>query len=321
MTVVVGPSGAGKTTLLRAVAGLSPLARGTITLDGRDLAGVPTHRRRLAVVFQEPRLFPNLDTADNVAFPLRMAGVGATERRAVASALLDRVGLGGFAHRHVHELSGGEQQRVGLARALVADPDLVMFDEPMAAVDPNRRASLRRLVAELQAERQLTALYVTHHRTEAAELGDRLAVMVEGRILQHATPRDLFERPSSPVVARFLGSPNLITGSVRSGVLATAAGPVAVSGPDGNATVTIRPERVVVGTGRLELVVTEAAYHGTHLRVLLDLGGLTIEAHAQTDAVLTVGEPVRVDLPPEAVWRMPDTRDRTDATEPPTEHR
>jgi len=134
---------------------------------------VRAHRRRIAVIFQEPRLLPHLDVADNVAFALRAAGVRRAERRRRARALLDDVGLGGFADRRVRGLSGGEQQRVALARALCAEPDLLMLDEPLAAVDPNRREGLRRLIVELQRARGVTTLLITHDRTEAAELGEQ----------------------------------------------------------------------------------------------------------------------------------------------------
>jgi ABC-type sugar transport system ATPase subunit len=136
-TALVGPSGAGKTTLLRAIAGLESLDAGSIALGDRPLDGVPSHRRQVAVVFQEPRLLPHLSVVDNVAFPLRAARVGRLERRQRAAALLDEVGLGGFSGRGVRGLSGGEQQRVALARALCAEPQLLLLDEPLAALDPD----------------------------------------------------------------------------------------------------------------------------------------------------------------------------------------
>ena len=232
-SVLVGPSGAGKTTLLRAIAGLEPLAGGSIRLGERDLGGVPPHRRRIAVVFQEPRLLPHLSVADNVALPLRAAGVGRAERAARARERLEEVGLGGFLDRTLPGLSGGEQQRVALARALCADPDLLLLDEPLAALDPNRREDLRRLIARLQSERALTTLIVTHDRAEAAELGERVALMLEGRIVQHDEPRALFERPVSAAVARFFGVANLLRGTVRGGRLAWGGGELAVPVGDG----------------------------------------------------------------------------------------
>lgn len=326
LTVLVGPSGAGKTTLLRAIAGLEDVAAGTIELGGRDLAGVATHERAIAVVFQEPRLFPSLDVADNVSFALRMGGMPATERRAVAAGLLEDVGLGGFDNRSVRHLSGGEQQRVGLARALAGNPELLLLDEPLAAVDPNRRDDLRRLVRRLQRERAVTAVYITHDRADAAELGDRVAVMIEGRIIQHARPDELFERPRSAVVARFFGSSNLLTGIVRDGRLPVGPASIEVPGPDGPATVTIRPEQVVLDAdGPLELTVRECAYHGSYVRLLLaDHGGsgLAIEAHAAPATAPSLDQSVRVTLPAASLWRLPEPDESAvDAAPPDVGHR
>jgi ABC-type Fe3+/spermidine/putrescine transport system ATPase subunit len=307
-TVLVGPSGAGKTTLLRAVAGLVPVDAGDIRLGTRSLHGVPAQRRRIAVVFQEPRLLPHLDVADNVAFALRVAGIRRAERRRRARALLDDVGLGGFADRRVRGLSGGEQQRVALARALCAEPDLLMLDEPLAALDPNRRAGLRRLIVELQRARGVTTLLITHDRSEAAELGERVALMLEGRIVQHAAPRELFERPATAAVARFFGAANLLRGDVRGGRLAVGEAEVPVDGPDGPATFTIRPEHVVIcDSGPLAATVVEAVYAGTHVRLTLRTGGQRLEAHALGGAAPAAGDVVGVELPLDRLWRLPVT--------------
>ncbi|MEX0659707.1 MAG: ABC transporter ATP-binding protein, partial [Egibacteraceae bacterium] len=286
LTVLVGPSGAGKTTLLRAVAGLAPLARGSVTVGGRDLAGVPTHRRAVMVLFQEPRLFDNLDAAGNVAFALRAAGMPRRDRQARAEGLLDEVGMAGFAGRRVTTLSGGEQQRVALARALAADPALLLLDEPLSALDPDRRGALRTLLRDTQRRRSLTMLHVTHDQAEAAELGDRLAVLLDGRVVAHGVPDELFERPPTAAVARFLGATNLL-GS-------------------GGRLVAIRPERVRIdATAPLRLQVTASDYLGTYRRVRLGTNGLRLEAHVPTDEAPTVGEWVGVDLPAEHLWEVP----------------
>ncbi len=171
-TVVVGPSGAGKTTLLRALAGLAVPASGTVRLGGHDVTATPAHQRGVAVMFQEPRLFPAMDVGDNVAFPLRMQKVPSAARRREAEALLAEVGLDGFAARTVRSLSGGEQQRVALARALAARPRLLLLDEPTSAVDAPRRAELRRLLRTVQERFALTIVAVTHDQAEAAELAE-----------------------------------------------------------------------------------------------------------------------------------------------------
>ncbi len=304
--VLVGPSGAGKTTLVRAVAGLQPLAGGIIELNGRSLERVPAHRRRMAVVFQEPRLLPHLRVDDNVALALRAAGVGRRERRRRAAERLEEVGMSGLAGRAVRGLSGGEQQRVALARALCAEPDLLMLDEPLAALDPNRRESLRRLIVSLTDERALTTLVITHDRAEAAELGQRIALMLEGRIIQHAPPRELFERPTSAAVARFFGIPNLLRGHVRGGRLWIGDVSFPVPGADGVATFAIRPEAVAISDeAAYRAVVVDAVYAGGHVRVTLRRAEQRLEAHVAPDGAPAAGQEVGVDFPRERLWRLP----------------
>jgi ABC-type Fe3+/spermidine/putrescine transport system ATPase subunit len=309
-TVVVGPSGAGKTTLLRAIAGLQPLLEGQIWLGGRRLDSVPAHRRRVAVVFQEPRLLPHLDVADNVAFGLHAARVSRPARRTRALDLLDEVGLAGFADRHIEGLSGGEQQRVALARALCVQPDLLLLDEPLASVDLGRREGLRRLLVGLQQARRLTTLLITHDQTEAAQLGERVALLLQGTIVQHGTPQALFERPASAAVARFFGTRNLLRGHVHSGQLVLGAGWIDVPGPDGQATFAVRPERVRLDPGSpLRLQVAAASYAGTHVRLQLRGHGVALEAHVPAAAAPRVGEVAGVTLHRDDLWRLPDASD------------
>ena len=288
-TALVGPSGAGKTTLLRAISGLQPIETGAILLGGEPIHHRAVHRRTIAVVFQEPRLLPHLDVQDNVALALRAAGVGRSERRRLAGAQLEEVGLGGRAKQRVQGLSGGEQQRVALARALCADPRLLLLDEPLAALDPNRRAALRRVIVELQQRRRLTTVIVTHDHSEAAELGQQIALMLEGRIVQHDEPRALFERPVSAAVARFFGVANLIQ--------------------EGSDTLAIRPEHVRLSRdGGLRGTVVEAVYAGDHVRVAIDSDGQRLHAHVAPPDAPRAGEQVGVILPDEHLWRLPSGR-------------
>jgi len=311
--VLVGPSGAGKTTLLRAIAGLEPVREGAVELGGRRLdARVPSHRRRIAVVFQEPRLLGHLRVDDNVALALRAAGVGRRERRRRAAERLAEVGLAAVADRRVPGLSGGEQQRIALARALCAEPELLLLDEPLAAVDPNRRQALRRLIADVQQQRCLTTLVITHDRAEAAELADTLALMLEGRIVQQDDPHELFERPRSAAAARFFGAANVLRGTVRAGLLhLDGGGRVEVAGEDGAATYVIRPEAVGLDDAEaLHAEVVEATYAGTFVRVVLRRTAQRLEAHVPLGTPVTVGTTVGLRLPAARLWRLPEDDER-----------
>ncbi|KRC43096.1 hypothetical protein ASE15_02165 [Oerskovia sp. Root22] len=202
---LLGPSGCGKSSLLRAVAGLEPVAGGSIAWDGRDLAGVPVHRRGFGLMFQEGQLFPHRDVAGNVAFGLQMAGLKRSAAAGRVAELLDVVGLAGYAQRPVATLSGGERQRVALARALAPEPQLLLLDEPLSALDRGLRD---RLAGDLRAAlvaTGTTALFVTHDHDEAFTVADRVAVMDAGRLLQVAAPEDLWRAPASRRVAEFLG--------------------------------------------------------------------------------------------------------------------
>lgn len=202
IVAVLGPSGSGKSTLLRAIAGLVRPATGDIEWDGRSIVGVPTHRRNFGLMFQGYALFPHMTVADNVGFGLEMAGapdVGARVEEA-----LDAVGLAGFGSRTVESLSGGEQQRVALARTLAPRPDLVMLDEPLGALDRNLRQRLVTDTRRVLEEREVTALLVTHDRDEAVALSDRLALMRDGTICQTGTLDELLANPVDEWVAKFI---------------------------------------------------------------------------------------------------------------------
>lgn len=202
---LLGPSGCGKSSLLRAVAGLEPLAAGSLAWQGEDLAGVPVHRRGFGLMFQDGQLFDHRDVAGNIAFGLQMAEVPRAQRDRRVAELLDLVGLPGFQRRAVRSLSGGQAQRVSLARSLAPEPRLLLLDEPLSALD---RALRERLAADLHhilRRAGTTALYVTHDHDEAFTVADRVAVMIEGRVVQVGTPAQLWARPVSAEVAAFLG--------------------------------------------------------------------------------------------------------------------
>jgi ABC-type Fe3+/spermidine/putrescine transport system ATPase subunit len=210
---LLGPSGSGKSTLLAAIAGMVKPTTGKIVLRGRDLLDLPPESRGLGMVFQDYALWPHMTVGQNVAFPLRARRMASGEIATRTQSALTRVGLQGFETRRPHQLSGGQQQRVALARAVIAEPQLLLLDEPLSALDPATRASVRGELAGLLRKLGLTTIIVTHEREEAFELADRVAVLVDGRIQQHATPQEVYERPANLAVAKFMGV-NLLSGQV-----------------------------------------------------------------------------------------------------------
>ena len=214
VVTVLGPSGSGKSTLLRVIAGLQRPDSGRVLLDGNDLAGVPTHRRGIGLVFQDHALFHHRDVFGNVAFGLRMRGDSRAEIASEVRELLDLVGLAGYERRSVDTLSGGEQQRVALARALAREPSVLLLDEPLGSLDRRLRDRLLEDLERLFDGLRVTALYVTHDQAEAFALGDRVAVVRDGRVVQAGTPDDVWGHPVDEDVARFLGLRNVRDGSV-----------------------------------------------------------------------------------------------------------
>jgi thiamine transport system ATP-binding protein len=269
---VIGPSGSGKSTLLRAIAGLEPLAAGTIEAGGRSLEGIPTHRRDLGLMFQDHALFPHLSVTDNVGFGLDMQAVDPTERRARIGELLELVGLSEFGHRSVSELSGGEAQRVALARALAPRPALLMLDEPFGSLDRVLRQQLTADVRHLLDDLGQTALHVTHDQAEAFALAERVAVLADGRLQQLGTPEELWRRPASTFVAAFLGHPNRWTvevdsdGTLRLGSLALGTGCVGLSPGPAEVVVPLTALQLDEG-GSIPVVVADARFADGRYRV------------------------------------------------------
>jgi thiamine transport system ATP-binding protein len=262
VVTVLGPSGSGKSTLLRVIAGLQRPGSGRVLLGGVDLAQTPPHRRGIGMVFQDQALFHHRDVLGNVAFGLRMRGDSRERVEARVRELLALVGLSGFERRSVATLSGGEQQRVALARALAPEPRVLLLDEPLGSLDRRLRDRLLSDLERMFEALEVTALYVTHDQAEAFALGDRVAVMRAGRVVQEGTPDELWGQPADEDVARFLGLENVRDGTV------------------------IRPE--AVGVTRAEDgdgVVTDAVRQGplVRLTVELDSGETLVAAVAAPD--------------------------------------
>ncbi len=286
---LLGPSGSGKTTCLMMLAGFEPATRGDILINGESVAGLPPDKRGIGVVFQNYALFPHMSVGANLAFPLEVRGLDASQRQDRVARALKLVRLTGLEDRRPNQLSGGQQQRVAIARALVFEPELVLMDEPLGALDRRLREQLQYEIRRIQRQLGVTVLYVTHDQTEAMAMSDRVAVFRAGRIEQVATPEVLYEEPQRPFVASFIGENNLLKGrilSVERGVCQVEVGDQRIQAahigelaPGTDTLVAIRPERVNIAplsmrySNEFDAEVEDISFLGDHLRVRLALCG------------------------------------------------
>ena len=215
---LLGPSGCGKSTLLKSIAGILPLEAGSIYLGSRDITALSAHKRRVVILFQDMRLFPNMSVAENVAFPARMAGINRAARMQAAEKMLCKVQLAGFGERRIDQLSGGQQQRVALARALSANPDILLLDEPFSSLDETLREDMRALIRTLHRDTGITTILVTHDREEAISMADRIALMSGGQILCCGTPAEVISQADPPEVKQYFNGCFCISGAVKDGL-------------------------------------------------------------------------------------------------------
>ncbi len=303
--VLLGPSGCGKTTTLRMIAGLELPTGGRIMLGGENVTNRRPAERDIGFVFQFYALYPHLSVEENIGFPLAAAGMGRAERRKVVGEIVERLGLKDLVKLHPRALSGGDQQRVSLARAMVRRPRAWLMDEPLGTLDADQRLAMRELLKEQQMAAKVTTVYVTHDQEEAMSLADQVVVMNAGLIQQSGTPREVYERPANLFVANFVGSPgmNFVKGRIDGGSFVMGEDRMD-SGMlrDGPAVMGIRPEHAKIGgAGVVAGRVLVDEFLGSHRFVHVDTPWGKLIARAAAKDGRSVGEAVQVSFDREAL--------------------
>jgi len=334
LVVLVGPSGSGKSTTLRMIAGLEAPTSGDIVIDGRRVNDVQPQNRDIAMVFQSFALYPHRTVRQNISFPLEARDVPDDEtdsRVEEAAAMLDITEL---LDRKPANLSGGQQQRVALGRALVRDPQAFLMDEPLANLDAKLRKEMRTEVVRLQQDLGVTMVHVTHNQEEAMTMGDRVAVMNNGRIQQLAPPKEVYRRPANRFVAEFIGSPsmNLLTGSIADGRFHADVGGMSVRVPDALVdaatadplTLGVRPESVQIVDSpddyTFEATVDVVELMGNVQVVHVSLDGTEFLAEVDPDLDVSQGDPLLLRLPPEKIDLFDGVAEESPRVERPVEH-
>jgi putative spermidine/putrescine transport system ATP-binding protein len=301
LVCLLGPSGSGKSTLLRMVGGFETPSSGVITIDGEDVTRVPPEKRPTGMVFQSHALWTHMNVFKNLAFGLKLRRLPADEIRAKVEAVLELVGLAGYGARLTHQLSGGQQQRVALARSLVLEPKILLLDEPFASLDQHLRERLREEVRDIQQRMKITTLFVTHGQDEALALADRIVVMRDGRTEQAAAPDTVYREPATPFVAGFIGTMNLIDGTVSNETFTHSAFAVPLPVGDGPATLAVRPEAldILPAAGAGMAKIHRVTDYGTHAVVDIELpDGLRLKSMVTEARDWAAGQ--AIDLNPRA---------------------
>ncbi|MBC2885654.1 sn-glycerol-3-phosphate ABC transporter ATP-binding protein UgpC [Ochrobactrum sp. CM-21-5] len=307
--VLVGPSGCGKSTLLRMVAGLEPISSGDLVIGGERANDLPPQKRNIAMVFQSYALFPHMTARDNIGFGPRIRGEKPGETAAKVEKAAEILNLHSYLDRFPRQLSGGQRQRVAMGRAIVREPSVFLFDEPLSNLDAQLRVQMRTEIKTLHQRLKTTVIYVTHDQIEAMTMADRIVVMNQGKIQQVGAPLDLYDRPANKFVAGFIGSPSMsfIPGVVRDGVFRTQNGEeIAVSGcagPERTAEAGIRPENFMLaqdGKG-LTLAVEVIEPTGPETHVYGRLAGEAVRAVFRERVSLAPGDRIRITARPEHI--------------------
>jgi len=313
LVAMLGPSGCGKTTTMKMLAGLLEPSGGDVLFGGASVLDIPAEKRPVAMVFQKPLLFPHMSIGDNVAFGLRMRGVDKKTRKRRVSEMMELVRLPGMEERRPGQLSGGQEQRISLARALITEPDILLLDEPLSQLDANLRIEMRDLIRSIQAELGITSVFVTHDQEEAVMLADRIALMLVGRIQQDGLPQQFYEQPATQAVARFFGTKNFVPGTVSGRRFESVLGTLQLGHDhaDGEGLLVIRQEAIEIGPGEnsFEAIVGRTMYLGTHVRVWARAGDVEMQFTVPPGMRYESDQTITLRLPMAQTWVVP-TEDR-----------
>ena len=321
LLTLLGPSGCGKTTTLKLIAGLLEPDAGRICFGDKDVTILPPERRNLGMVFQRYALFPHMNVEQNVSFGLRMRGLDRLETRRQVAETLETVELTGFERRFPNSLSGGQQQRVAIARTVVTRPEVLLLDEPLSNLDASLREGLRGFIRTLQQRLGMTTVFVTHDQHEALELSDTVGVMLAGRLEQLGTPQEVYERPQSEAVARFMGVANLLkVTKLREGggLVETELGWLRTAQtdfPGETGWLTIRPEQIALALPDLEPssnsfdgVVRAAKYRGDSVLYEVTVGETILTASVSSEKRFAPGDYATLTLPAQNLWLVGDEK-------------
>lgn len=303
LVALLGPSGCGKTTTMRAIAGLMTPHSGTISIDGRDVTNVPANKRGIGLVFQSYALFPHLTAFDNIAFGLRLRKLHQSEISTKVEHALQSVGLSHLADRKPEKMSGGQQQRLSLARSLVMEPKVLLLDEPLSNLDARLRLDMRTELQRVQRETGVTMIFVTHDQAEAMALADRIVLMKDGVIQQLGTPDELYNNPTTTFAADFFGFENIF--EVSDQMLVGEKGGLPISCDVDGGHLAWRPGAVIVGRGPHQATVQGVAFAGEQREYVLEAASGQIKAsNSASEPAFRIGDAIAFDLPVESALRL-----------------
>jgi sn-glycerol 3-phosphate transport system ATP-binding protein len=294
--VLLGPSGCGKSTTLRIIAGLDAASAGRVLIDGRDVTHLPPAQRGIAMVFQNYALFPHLNVAQNIGFGLSVRKLPADEQQARLAQVAELLGLSALLQRKPSQLSGGQQQRVALGRALVAQAKVCLMDEPLSNLDAQLRQDMRHELRELQRKLGLTVIYVTHDQTEAMSMADQVVLLNKGSVEQVGSARDLYSRPATTFVARFIGTPPMNLLQLADGRIAGSDVAIGLQA----AQLGLRPEDIRLGSDGIAATVQGSEYLGADLVLRCAIGNQSLRVRTDGQTDIAAGQPVWLRWSPDA---------------------